>query len=572
MRDAQLGRVRGRRQPAGARADDGDLVDCVVSSAITPSTVRLSCRKRRAEPLRPGTSRRPDRRVQPRQRRVGARRPTCSIPRWHMKLAARCRSPLSPARRPRSRDTGRQPVVDQAAAIARRSALLNAAVREPARSVALHHLAHVAAAGSGIAAARPTAWCSCGHRCANSLRRARSAAPRDLPQHQQIRSRSGGCSPGPRPARAASSAGPPSGGGRRGSRTPRARGRARRGCASGRRARRVVSRDRERLADRPDPHAVPSRPCASASRRRPRNAAARSAVKVSSSKLMRGWPAPIIRCVTNLSRVAEVARQAQPRARDGVAGADTGRASRCSHASRRRRRAPGSSPPPARGTPRSTRRRRPETARRAAPARDCARGSRGRPSPRARLLEAEVLAHPLRALVRAAPDRPRACLSTRDQVTYSVCRMLESFHGSNRAVAQAVRAVHHAQVLVRALVGQRLRAAPQRAQEPQALVAAGKSERVHRDFTFRRRAAHGSLARWTSRPSAPSTALPSGRDRACAAPRSVNGREPMRPKTAIWPPVSSTARSRSRPLRQRERGEAVLRQAISCGRGSGLKP
>ena len=28
----------------------------------------------------------------------------------------------------------------------------------------------------------------------------------------------------------------------------------------------------------------------------------------------------------------------------------------------------------------------------------------------------------------------------------------------------------------------------------------------------------------------------------------VNGREPMRPKTAIWPPVSSTPRSRSRPL------------------------
>ena len=45
----------------------------------------------------------------------------------------------------------------------------------------------------------------------------------------------------------------------------------------------------------------------------------------------------------------------------------------------------------------------------------------------------------------------------------------------------------------------------------------------------------------------------------------VNGREPRRPKTAIWPPVSSTARSRSRPLDERERGRRGLRPGDQLG-------
>ncbi len=44
-------------------------------------------------------------------------------------------------------------------------------------------------------------------------------------------------------------------------------------------------------------------------------------------------------------------------------------------------------------------------------------------------VEAEVARDALRPLVRAAPWYARACLSTRDHVTYSVCRTLESFHG-----------------------------------------------------------------------------------------------------------------------------------------------
>jgi hypothetical protein len=37
----------------------------------------------------------------------------------------------------------------------------------------------------------------------------------------------------------------------------------------------------------------------------------------------------------------------------------------------------------------------------------------------------------------------------------------------------------------------------------------------------------------------------------------VKGREPRRPKIAIWPPVSSTARSRSRPLDSESAGLGV---------------
>ena len=52
----------------------------------------------------------------------------------------------------------------------------------------------------------------------------------------------------------------------------------------------------------------------------------------------------------------------------------------------------------------------------------------------------------------------------------------------------------------------------------------------------------------------------------------VKGREPRRPNTAIWPPVSSTARSRSRPLDSASAGEGVRAQAISSGIGAGEKP
>ena len=46
----------------------------------------------------------------------------------------------------------------------------------------------------------------------------------------------------------------------------------------------------------------------------------------------------------------------------------------------------------------------------------------------------------------------------------------------------------------------------------------------------------------------------------------------MRPKTAICPPVSSTARSRSSPRASAVAAERVSRHAISWGFGSGLKP
>ena len=48
----------------------------------------------------------------------------------------------------------------------------------------------------------------------------------------------------------------------------------------------------------------------------------------------------------------------------------------------------------------------------------------------------------------------------------------------------------------------------------------------------------------------------------------VNGREPRRPNTAIWSPVSSTARSRSRPLDRASAGVGVCAQAISSGLGA----
>jgi hypothetical protein len=49
----------------------------------------------------------------------------------------------------------------------------------------------------------------------------------------------------------------------------------------------------------------------------------------------------------------------------------------------------------------------------------------------------------------------------------------------------------------------------------------------------------------------------------------LNGREPMRPKMAIWPPVSSTARSRSRPFDRASAGDGVFAHAISSGLGAG---
>ena len=49
----------------------------------------------------------------------------------------------------------------------------------------------------------------------------------------------------------------------------------------------------------------------------------------------------------------------------------------------------------------------------------------------------------------------------------------------------------------------------------------------------------------------------------------VNGREPRRPNTAIWPPVSSTARSRSRPLDSASAGRRGLRPGDQLGHRRG---
>src|SRR5712692_1299877 len=54
--------------------------------------------------------------------------------------------------------------------------------------------------------------------------------------------------------------------------------------------------------------------------------------------------------------------------------------------------------------------------------------------------------------------------------------------------------------------------------------------------------------------------------------RRLNGREPLRPNTASWLPLSSTARSRSRPFESAMAGPLVLYVAISSGCGSGLNP
>jgi hypothetical protein len=52
----------------------------------------------------------------------------------------------------------------------------------------------------------------------------------------------------------------------------------------------------------------------------------------------------------------------------------------------------------------------------------------------------------------------------------------------------------------------------------------------------------------------------------------VKGRDPTRPKIAICPPVSSTARSRSSPLDSASAGEGVFAHAINSGVGFGEKP
>ena len=61
----------------------------------------------------------------------------------------------------------------------------------------------------------------------------------------------------------------------------------------------------------------PSCPCASPSRRRSRKCGGCVCEKVSSSKLMRGWPAPIMRWVTNLSRLPKWHDRHRRALRDG---------------------------------------------------------------------------------------------------------------------------------------------------------------------------------------------------------------------------------------------------------------
>ena len=75
---------------------------------------------------------------------------------------------------------------------------------------------------------------------------------------------------------------------------------------------------RERLADRPDPHAVPLALALLPVGVDARSAPAAICAKVSSSKLMRGWPGAHHAVGDEPVGVAEVARQAQPRLRDGL--------------------------------------------------------------------------------------------------------------------------------------------------------------------------------------------------------------------------------------------------------------
>src|SRR5580658_1022119 len=52
----------------------------------------------------------------------------------------------------------------------------------------------------------------------------------------------------------------------------------------------------------------------------------------------------------------------------------------------------------------------------------------------------------------------------------------------------------------------------------------------------------------------------------------LNGRDPRRLNTVTWLPLSSTARSRSRPLEMARAGPFVLNVAINFGVSLGLKP
>ena len=96
---------------------------------------------------------------------------------------------------------------------------------------------------------------------------------------------------------------------------------------------------RERLADGPHAHAVPAALALLASPRRRRSAAAASAVKVSSSKLMRGCPAPMMRWVTNLSLLPKWQDRHSARERHRVLGRVEPVRSRSPRAWRRARRA-----------------------------------------------------------------------------------------------------------------------------------------------------------------------------------------------------------------------------------------
>ena len=189
---------------------------------------------------------------------------------------------------------------------------------------------------------------------------------RDLPHHQHVRIVEAHRRPGPSPARAASSACRSSGGGRRGSRTARVRGRGRRGRAWGRSSTSIISDTASAwpIAHTCTPSHSRLRFSQSASGLK---CAGSTAVNVSSSNAIRGWPGAHQPMRDEAVAVAEVAGQAQLARAAPARRSDRAPPSGCPRASRCPARAIRASARTGRGTPRRPRRRRARSARRGAP-------------------------------------------------------------------------------------------------------------------------------------------------------------------------------------------------------------
>ena len=209
-----------------------------------------------------------------------------------------------------------------------------------------------------------------------------------------------------------------------------------------------------------------------------------------------------------------------------------------------------STSPSRRGTPRSRCRRSAGTSARACRSARCRRGSRGRSSP------CVALGRPRFAAMRfdSASSSVRyacACRSSCVQVRYSFSADVLARLRRELAVADAGRAARDARGACsrrrRGCGGQRqqrIRMRPLRRRAERCSWSASRalSSRLHRlGCICCRRVGH-----------VPGLAV-AHRGYSLRISSRFSGREPRRPNTAIWSPVSSTPRSRSRPSRQAQR-------------------